>query len=175
VTLIETLRVRFGDHPARHEGIQWSRVSERLEAMPGRLRALAEMERTGGEPDVVGYDDTSDEYLFVDCSPESPAGRRSLCYDREALESRKKNRPDGSAIEMARSLGADLLTEAQYRALQRLGAFDSKTSSWLLTPPDVRTLGGAIFGDYRFGRVFIYHNGAESYYAARGFRCMLRV
>lgn len=173
--LLETLRDRFEQNTARHEDIRWSDVLERLESRPERLWSLSEMERTGGEPDVVGRDEATGEFLFVDCSKESPEGRRSLCYDREALEARKKNKPDGNAVEMAEAMGADLLTEEQYRKLQELGEFDTKTSSWLRTPPDIRALGGAIFGDYRYETVFVYHNGAQSYYAARGFRCTLRV
>lgn len=173
--LIETLSVRFEENAARHEGIRWSDVRERLESRPEKLWSLGELERTGGEPDVVGRKEEMGEVLFVDCSKESPEGRRSLCYDREALEARKKHKPDGSAVEMAEDMGAELLTEEQYRGLQELGEFDTKTSSWLRTPPDIRELGGAIFGDYRYGTVFVYHNGAQSYYAARGFRCVLRV
>lgn len=173
--LLETLSVRFDENVARHEGIRWADVLERLESRPERLRSLSEMERTGGEPDVVGLDEETNEVLFVDCAKESPEGRRSLCYDREALEARKKHKPDGSAVELAETMGAELLTEEQYRRLQELGEFDTKTSSWLRTPSDIRELGGAIFGDYRYETVFIYHNGAQSYYAARGFRCALRV
>ena len=173
--VLETLKARFEENTARHEGICWADVRERLEPAAEKLWSLAEMERTGGEPDVVGRDNATGELLFVDCSKESPEGRRSLCYDRAALDARKKNRPDGSAVEMAASQGGELLTEAQYRDLQELGEFDTKTSSWLRTPPDIRARGGAIFGDYRYGRVFVYHNGAQSYYAARGFRCLLRV
>lgn len=173
--LLEALIVRFEENTTRHEGIRWSDVLERLESEPEKLWSLGEMERTGGEPDVVGYDEDTNEVLFVDCSKESPEGRRSLCYDREALEARKKHKPDGSAVELAEAMGAELLTEEQYRRLQELAEFDTKTSSWLRTPPDIRELGGAIFGDYRYGTVFIYHNGAQSYYAARGFRCSLRV
>lgn len=173
--LLETLRIRFEENPARHEDIRWSDVREKLESRPEKLWSLSEMERTGGEPDVVGHDGKTGEFLFVDCSKESPEGRRSLCYDREALEARKKHKPDGNAVEMAEAMGAELLTEEQYRSLQEHGEFDTKTSSWLRTPPDIRELGGAIFGDYRYETVFIYHNGAQSYYAARGFRCSLRV
>jgi hypothetical protein len=173
--LLDTLRERFEANMARHEGIQWAKVQARLEARPDKLRSLAEMERTGGEPDVVGQEEKTGEYLFYDCSAESPAGRRSLCYDDEALEARKKHKPEGSAVARAAEMGAELLTEEEYRGLQELGEFDAKTSSWLRTPAEIRALGGAIFGDYRFGRVFVYHNGAESYYAARGFRCVLRV
>jgi hypothetical protein len=159
----------------RHEGTRWADVREKLESQPEKSWSLAEMERTGGEPDVVGHDEATNEFLFVDCSKQSPEGRRSLCYDREALEARKKHRPEGSAVERAADMGAELLTEEQYRRLQELGEFDTKTSSWLRTPSDIRALGGAIFGDFRYGTVFVYHNGAESYYAARGFRCLLRV
>jgi len=173
--LLETLKARFEANMSRHRGVRWPNVLARLEARPEKLRALAEMERTGGEPDVAGNDAKTGEYLFFDCSAESPGGRRSLCYDRSALEMRKAHKPRGSAVEMATSMGAELLTEAEYRHLQALGEFDGKTSSWLMTPPDIRALGGAIFGDYRFGTVFVYHNGAESYYASRGFRCSLRV
>lgn len=173
--LLATLRLRFEENGARHEGVQWSKVQARLEAKPDKLRALAEMERTGGEPDVVGHDTKKGEYLFCDCSAESPSGRRSLCYDREALDGRKKNKPEGNAVESAEAMGAELLTEDEYRRLQALGAVDTKTSSWLRTPASIRELGGAIFGDFRYGTVFVYHNGAESYYAARGFRCSLRV
>lgn len=173
--LLATLGVRFEENMARHADTEWADVRERLEAREGKLWSLAEMERTGGEPDVVAHDGETGEYLFVDCSKESPDGRRSLCYDGEALAARKKHKPDGSAAEAAAGMGAELLTEAEYRGLQELGEFDTKTSSWLRTPPDVRERGGAIFGDYRYGRVFVYHNGAESYYAGRGFRCSLRV
>ncbi len=173
--LLETLRTRFEANMHRHEGIDWAKVQARLEAHPDELWSLGEMERSGGEPDVVGQDEKSGEYIFYDCSAESPKGRRSVCYDKKARVERKEHAPKDSAAEMAESMGAALLTEAEYRRLQELGEFDAKTSSWLQTPPDIRTLGGAIFGDYRFGTVFIYHNGAESYYAARGFRCSLRV
>ena len=173
--LLETLEARFEAHPERHPGIRWQDVLARLDANPAALASLGAMEATGGEPDVVGPGETGTEILFFDCCPESPSGRRSLCYDGEALEARKKNKPEGAAVERATAMGVELLTEAQYRRLQGLGEFDTKTSSWLRTPPDIRALGGAIFGDYRFGTVFIYHNGAESYYAARGFRCVLGV
>jgi len=173
--LLETLRARFAGNTHRHEGLQWDKVRARLESKPEKLAALGEMERTGGEPDVVGQDTKTGEYLFCDCSAESPAARRSLCYDRPALDARKENKPKGSALEWAAAMGAALLTEEDYRRLQALGACDQKTSSWLMTPPSIRKLGGAIFGDYRYGTVFVYHNGAESYYAARGFRCLLRV
>jgi hypothetical protein len=173
--LLGTLKARFENNMNRHGGIHWAKVRERLEAAPDKLWSLGEMERTGGEPDVVGRDPETGAFVFFDCSVESPAGRRSVCYDRQAREARKKHKPESSAIEMATRMGAALLNESQYRRLQELGAFDSKTSSWLETPPDIRGLGGAIFGDYRLGTVFIYHNGAESYYVARGFRCSLTV
>lgn len=173
--LLATLQARFESNMARHRGLEWAKVSARLESKAGKLKSLAEMERTGGEPDVVGYDKKSGEYVFYDCAAESPKGRRSVCYDDEALESRKEHKPKASALGMAAAMGIELLTEEQYRELQKLGSFDAKTSSWLATPAEIRKLGGAIFGDYRFGRVFVYHNGAESYYAARGFRGSLRV
>jgi hypothetical protein len=173
--LLPILRVRFEKHMPRHKGLAWADIETRLKAHPGKLWSLHQMESTGGEPDVIGQDKKTGEYLFCDCSPESPAGRRSVCYDRAGWESRKEARPDNTAIDMAAEMGIALLTEEEYRALQQLGKFDQKTSSWLLTPEPVRKLGGAIFGDYRFGRVFIYHNGAQSYYAARGFRGMVRV
>ena len=166
---------RFEKHANRHPGLEWDRVRVRLEAHPRKLWSLSEMERTGGVPDVIGFDKGTGEYIFYDCSAESPAGRRSLCYDRDALEARKAKQPEGSVMEMASAMGIELLTEEQYRALQELGKFDLKTSSWLKTPSDIRKLGGAIFGDRRYGRVFVYHNGADSYYGARGFRGMLRV
>ena len=159
----------------RHRGIAWSDVRARLDGKAAALSALREMEATGGEPDVVGHDPETDHYTFCDCSAESPAGRRSVCYDRAGLESRKENRPENSAVEMAAAMGIDLLTEEQYRELQKLGDFDAKTSSWVRTPPDVRALGGALFCDRRYGKVFVYHNGAQSYYAARGFRGTLSV
>ncbi len=173
--LLTTLEARFEKHSARHKGIKWPDVLKRLEADPGKLWSLSEMDRTGGEPDVVGRDKKTGEFLFVDCSPESPSGRRSVCYDRQALDSRKEHKPKAAAVEMAEAMGATLLSEQEYRDLQEVGEFDSKTSSWVLTPPEIRKLGGAVFGDYRFGVVWFYHNGAESYYAARGFRCLLRV
>lgn len=173
--LIERLKDRFEKNMERHERIDWGDVRGRLESRENALRSLKEMETSGGEPDVVGHDAKTGEFVFVDCSPESPEGRRSVCYDREALESRKQHRPENNAIDMAAAMGIEMLTEEQYRDLQKLGHFDAKTSSWLKTPPDVRKLGGAIFGDYRYGRVFVYHNGAQSYYAARGFRGSLRV
>lgn len=173
--LLATMKARFEEHMHRHKSLQWEDVRSRLESDPGKLRSLDEMERSGGEPDVVGQDEETSEFLFVDCSAESPKGRRSVCYDREALDARKKHKPEASAVELAAAMGADLLTEDEYRRLQELEEFDTKTSSWLQTPPDIRSLGGAIFGDNRFGTVWVYHNGAESYYAARGFRCSLRV
>ena len=173
--LLATLKARFEKNMDRHPGLDWAKVQTRLAANDAKLRSLAEMENTGGEPDVAGRDEKTGEYLFFDCSAESPAGRRSLCYDGEALASRKENKPEGSALEMAREMGIDLLTEAQYRELQKLGTFDAKTSSWIETPAAVRRLGGSLFCDYRYGRVFVYHNGAQSYYAARGFRGCLRV
>jgi len=173
--LLESLRARFEGNMARHPGISWSEVRARLEAQPSTLRTLAELERTGGEPDLIAGLGNGGELFFVDCAPESPAGRRSLCYDQAALAARKEHKPKGSAVGLAAELGADLLTEAQYRRLQELGEFDVKTSSWLQTPAELRERGGAIFGDRRYGRVFTYHNGAESYYAARGFRCAVRV
>jgi len=173
--LLETLKSRFERNPQRHEGLHWAKVQARLEAAQDKLWSLGELERTGGEPDVVGFDHKTGACLFFDCSAESPAGRRSLCYDRAALAARKEHKPKGSAVEAAAAMGAALLSEEQYRALLALGACDTKTSSWLQTPPAIRKLGGAIFGDYRYGTVFVYHNGAESYYAARGFRCSLDV
>ena len=173
--LLQTLRARFEKNPNRHKGVAWTAVMARLEKNQGKLRSLAEMERTGGEPDVVGHDKKTGEFIFYDCAAESPAGRRSLCYDAEALKSRKENKPKGSAIDMAASMGVELLTEEQYRSLQELGEFDLKTSSWVKTPPAMRRLGGALFCDRRYDMVFLYHNGAESYYAARGFRGSLRV
>jgi Protein of unknown function (DUF4256) len=173
--LLQTLKTRFELNIHRHKGHEWAKVQAKLEANPDKLWSLYEMERTEGEPDVVDYDKEKDEYIFVDCSVESPKGRRSVCYDREALESRKKHKPETSAMDMANEMGIELLTEEQYRKLQELGHFDTKTSSWIQTPSDIRKLGGALFGDYRFGHVFIYHNGADSYYGARGFRGLLRV
>jgi hypothetical protein len=173
--LLETLRERFEDNMERHEGLTWAKVKTRLEAKPDKLLSLNEMESSGGEPDVVGHDKKTGEIIFYDCVAESPKGRRSVCYDPEALASRKEHKPKDSAIGMAAAMGAEILTEDEYRRLQELGPVDTKTSSWLRTPPDIRRLGGAIFGDYRYGTVFVYHNGAESYYAARGFRSSLRV
>lgn len=174
-TLLGTLRARFEANRHRHREVAWSDVRARLDADPAALQSLHALEVTGGEPDVVGEDRQTGHYLFCDCSAESPAGRRSVCYDREALDARKEHKPQGSAVELAAAMGVDLLTEAQYRELQTLGDFDTKTSSWVQTPPDVRALGGALFCDRRYGKVFVYHNGAQSYYAARGFRCALRV
>lgn len=173
--LLTILRVRFEKNMARHRNIEWARVWTKLGSSPDKLWSLNEMELSGGEPDVVGYDTESREFIFIDCSTESPAGRRSLCYDRQALDARKENKPKGSAVEAAAAMGIELLTEEQYRELQRLGEFDLKTSSWVRTPPAIRKLGGAVFCDRRYDTVFLYHNGADSYYAARGFRCMLRV
>lgn len=173
--LLRTLKVRFEKNLNRHKGLEWAEVQAKLEADPEKLWSLNEMERTGGEPDVVGYDKKTGEYIFYDCSAESPKGRRSLCYDREALESRKEHKPENNAIDMAAAMGIELLTEEQYRELQKLGNFDEKTSSWVKTPSDIRELDGALFCDRRYGNVFVYHNGASSYYAARGFRGSLRV
>jgi hypothetical protein len=173
--LLSELKARFENNMNRHKGLEWAKVRANLEANTKKLWSLGEMERTGGEPDVVGFDKRTGEYIFYDCSAESPKGRRSLCYDRQALESRKEHKPKNNAIEMAAAMGITLLTEEQYRELQKLGNFDTKTSSWITTPSEIRKLGGAIFADYRFGRVFVYHNGAESYYAARAFRGSLRV
>ena len=174
--LLRTLKARFEKNMGRHRGVEWPRVQARLlDAPPEKLWSLGEMERTGGEPDVVAYDDETGACAFHDCSPETPAGRRSLCYDPEALDSRRENKPKDSALGMARSMGIEVLSEEQYRRLQKLGQFDAKTSSWVQTPPAIRKLGGALFCDFRFGQVFVYHNGAESYYAARGFRGTLTV
>lgn len=173
--LITTLKARFEKNMKRHKGVEWAMVQERLLARPEAMRSLNEMERTGGEPDVVGDDSKSGEIIYMDCSPESPEGRRSLCYDREGLESRKDNRPENCAMEMAASMGIELLAEEQYRELQKLGSFDNKTSSWVKTPTDIRKRGGALFCDRRYDTVFVYHNGAQSYYATRGFRGLLRV
>ncbi len=173
--LLASLKHRFEGNPRRHPGLPWSTVQRRLESVPERLRSLEAMEKTGGEPDVVGHDPITGECLFVDCSAESPSGRRSLCYDREGLDSRKEHPPEGSAIERAAAMGIEILTEDQYRDLQALGQFDTKTSSWVRTPPAIRSLGGALFCDRRYDRVFTYHNGAQSYYAGRGFRGALKV
>jgi hypothetical protein len=173
--LLRTLKTRFEKNMSRHNGLEWSNAQTKLEANPGKLWPLNEMERTGGEPDVIGHDKKTGEYIFYDCSAESPKARRSVCYDGEALESRKENKPADSAMDMALAMGIELLTEEQYRELQKLGNFDTKTSSWVKTPSTIRKLGGALFCDRRFDTVFVYHNGAESYYAARGFRGSLRV
>lgn len=172
---LKALKSRFDKNMKRHEGLEWAKVQAKLEASPDKMWSLHEMERTGGEPDVIGHDKKTGEYLFYDCSEESPKGRRSICYDHEALEARKEHKPKDSAVNMAAAIGIDLLTEEQYRDLQKLGQFDTKTSSWVKTPPEVRKLDGALFCDRRFNHVFLYHNGAESYYAARGFRGSLRV
>lgn len=173
--MLETLESRFEANRTRHPGLEWSEVHARLEGSPAKLGSLAEMERTGGEPDVVGRDEGTGEILFFDCSAESPAGRRSLCFDRAALDGRRENKPKGCASELAAALGVEILTEEQYRHLQTLGRFDLKTSSWIATPPAIRKLGGALFCDRRYDHVFTYHNGADAYYAARGFRGALRV
>ncbi len=173
--LLKTLKARFESHMHRHEGLAWSAVQTRLERSVEKLWSLSEMERTGGEPDVVGRDELTGEYIFYDCSAQTPKGRTSLCYDREALESRKEHKPKDNALDMASAMGIEILTEEQYRELQRLGEFDTKTSSWIGTPSRIRELGGALFCDRRFDTVFVYHNGAESYYAGRGFRGWLRV
>lgn len=173
--LLSTLKARFEKNMNRHKGIEWAKVQARLEDQDKKLWSLSEMERTGGEPDVVGYDKRTGEYIFYDCSAESPNGRRSFCYDREALDSRKENKPKNNALDVASSMGIEILTEEEYRELQKLGKFDTKTSSWVKTPAEIRKLGGAIFCDFRYGQVFVYHNGAESYYAARAFRGSLRV
>ena len=173
--LLKILKVRFEKNMNLHKAIQWAEVEARLKINSDKLWSLNEMEITGGEPDIIGYDKKKDEYIFCDCSAESPKGRRSICYDHEALESRKKHKPVNSAVEMAADMGIDLLTEDQYRDLQKLGSFDLKTSSWIVTPDSIRKLGGALFCDRRYNNVFVYHNGAESYYAARGFRGLLKI
>ncbi len=175
VELLKILKARFEKNMIRHQELEWAKVQAKLEANAGKLWSLHEMENTGGEPDVVGYDEETGEYIFYDCSAESPKGRRSVCYDHEALESRKEHKPKDSAIAMAADMGIELLTEEQYRELQKLGNFDGKTSSWVITPAEIRKLGGAIFCDRRYDTVFVYHNGAESYYGARGFRGSLRI
>lgn len=175
LTLLNTVKERFEKNMNLHKGIDWAKVQARLEAAPQKLWSLNEMESTGGEPDVVGYDKKSGEFIFYDCSAESPKGRRSICFDHEALESRKENKPKDSALNMAADMGVEILSEEQYRELQKLGEFDLKTSSWVQTPANIRKLGGALFCDRRYNHVFLYHNGAESYYAARGFRGSLRV
>jgi hypothetical protein len=173
--LIKELKLRFEKNMNRHKGIEWAKVLARLEANKEKLWSLSEMERTGGEPDVVGHDTKTDEYIFFDCSAESPKGRRNVCYDREALDSRKEHKPENNALDMAAAMGSDILTEEQYLELQKLGNFDTKTSSWVETPDGIRKLGGALFCDRRYNHVFVYHNGAESYYGVRGFRTSLRV
>jgi hypothetical protein len=173
--LLRALKARFEENMNRHKGLEWAKVQARLEANPQKLWSLYEMERTGGQPDVVGYDKRTGEYIFYDCSPESPKGRTSVCYDREALDSRKEHKPKNNAMDMATAMGIELLTEEQYQELQKLGDFDTKTSSWVKTPSDIRKLGGALYCDRRYGRVFVGHNGAQSYYAARAFRGWLRV
>ncbi len=171
----QILKARFGKNMSRHKGIKWPDVQAKLESKPEKLWSLNEMEETGGEPDVIDYDEKSGEYIFYDCAPETPKGRRSICYDPKALAARKENKPKNSAIGMAAEMGIEILTEEQYRNLHKMGTFDSKTSSWIVTPEEMRELGVSIFADYRFGRVFVYHNGVESYYGGRGFRGMLRV
>jgi hypothetical protein len=173
--LLDALKARFEKNMNRHEGLEWARVQARLDAHASKLWSLNEMERTGGEPDVVGHDPKTGDYIFFDCSPETPEGRTGVCYDREALDSRKEHKPKTSALDMAAAMGVELLTEDHYRALQKVGLFDTKTSSWVKTPADIRDLGGALFCDRRYGRVFVYHNGAQSYYGARGFRGSFRV
>lgn len=173
--LLATLKARFEKNGHRHEGIEWGKVQEKLEAKPEKLWSLSKMEETGGEPDVVDYDKGTNEFVFYDCSAESPKGRRSVCYDREAWEARKKFKPENNALDMAADMGIEILDEEQFRSLQQLGEFDKKTSSWVRTPAEIRRLGGALFCDFRYGQVFVYHNGADSYYASRGFRASLRV
>jgi hypothetical protein len=173
--LLKALKTRFEKNMNRHNDLKWPEVQAKLESNPEKLWSLNEMERTGGEPDIVGYDKKTGEYIFYDCSAESPKGRRSICYDREALESRKEHKPENNAIDIAAAMGIELLTEEQYRELQKLGNFDTKTSSWVKTPSEIRTLGGALFADFRYGNVFVYHSGAESYYSTRAFRGSLRV
>jgi hypothetical protein len=172
---IRVMQARFEKNMHRHKGMDWAKVQTCLEANPDKLRSLNEMETTGGEPDVVGYDENTGEYIFYDCSAESPTGRRSVCYDRDGQQSRKEHRPHNNALDMAANMGIELLTEVDYRELQKPGTFDAKTSCWLKTPAEIRKLGGALFGDFRYGQVFVYHNGAQSYYGARGFRGWLRV
>ena len=173
--LLKVLQIRFEKNMQRHADLDWNKIQSKLEANPEKLWSLDEMERTEGEPDVIGFDKNTNEYLFVDCSAESPKGRRSVCYDHEALEKRKEHKPQNSAINMAEEMGIEILNEEQYRQLQQLGKFDAKTSSWIKTPSEIRKLGGAVFCDFRYDTVFLYHNGADSYYAARGFRGLLRV
>lgn len=174
-TVLNILKTRFEKNTNRHLGIEWSKVQTKLESNPEKMWSLQQMEKTGGEPDVIGFDEKTDEYIFVDCSAETPKDRRSICYDHEALEKRKEHQPKNSAINMATEMAVELLTEAQYRNLQLLGKFDTKSSSWIATPEKIRQLGGALFGDFRYDTVFVYHNGADSYYAVRGFRGCLRV
>jgi len=173
--ILRVLKARFENNMNRHKGLEWAKIQARLEANSEKLWSLHEMEKTGGEPDVVGLDKMTGEFIFYDCSAESPVGRRSVCYDHEGLESRKENKPENNAVDMAAAMGIELLAEEQYRELQKLGTFDTKTSSWVKTPPDIRKLGGALFADFRYGHVFVYHNGAESYYSARAFRGLLKV
>jgi len=173
--LLGALRARFENNPGRHKGLEWDRVKARLGADSGKLWSISEMERTGGEPDVVGHDKRTGEFIFADCSPESPQGRAGFCYDREGLDSRKEHKPSNNVVDVAAAMGVEILTEDQYRELQKLGEFDTKTSSWVRTPVEIRKLGGALFCDRRFGHVFVYHNGAQSYYSARGFRASVRV
>jgi hypothetical protein len=173
--LFTTLKARFEKNMNRHKDLEWTKVQKRLEANPEKLWSLNEMERTGGEPDVIGYDKKTGEYIFYDCSPETPKDRRSVCYDREGLESRKEHKPENNAVDMAAAMGVELLTEEQYRELQKFGEFDTKTSSWVETPSAIRKLGGALFADRRYGNVFVYHNGAQSYYGARAFRGSLKI
>ncbi|HWD92430.1 MAG TPA: DUF4256 domain-containing protein [Verrucomicrobiae bacterium] len=173
--LLRTLQARFEKNPNRHQNLEWAKVQATLEANPEKLWSLGEMERTGGEPDVVGHDKKTGEYIFMDCSPESPSGRTGFCYDREALDSRKEHKPKNSVTDLAAAMGIELLTEEQYLELQKLGEFDTKSSSWIKTPPEIRKLGGALYGDRRYGRVFVGHNGAQSYYSGRGFRGLLKV
>jgi len=173
--LLKTLKSRFEKNMNRHKGLDWANIQEKLETSPGKLWSLHQMEKTGGEPDIVVYEEQSNEYIFYDCSAESPKGRRSLCYDREALEARQKHKPENSAMDMAAEMGIEILTEAQYRDLQTLGEFDTKTSSWVKTPKNIRALGGALYCDRRYDTIFVYHNGAESYYASRGFRGRLAI
>ncbi len=175
VELFKILKTRFEKNMKRHKGIEWDKVQTKLDVHPEKIWSLNEMESTGGEPDLVGYDKKTDKYIFYDCSPESPAGRRSICYDREGLESRKEHKPKNNAIDMADEMGIELLTEEEYRDFQKLGNFDLKTSSWLKTPAEIRKRGGAIFADFRFGHVFVYHNGAQSYYGGRAFRGLIKV
>jgi len=173
--LLQTLAERFNKNRSRHSHIEWEKIKTRLESAPDKLSILNQMEITGGEPDVIAYEEASDKYIFCDCSQESPTGRRSLCYDREGLDSRKEFKPENNALDMAKSIGVELPDETQYRELQKLGNFDTKTSSWIHTPPEIRKKGGALFAEYRYGAVFVYHNGAQSYYAARGFRGIIKI